>query len=159
MNSQLKEFYDSLFENRFFDNKIYFSSLEILSDNDIKKHFLEPINRNTCMYLYNVHNDNDIILGTKYNVIFDRNNPRIYQNVDCEINFVSLKKNDNIGIIPSGYGGIIRLKFKDEVPEITKVLMQDDKEKYDKNKHSFLYFTTQEVIDEILAELDKAENV
>ncbi len=35
------------------------------------------------------------------------------------------------------YGGIIRLKFKDKVPEITKVLMQDDKEKYDKNKHSF----------------------
>ncbi|WP_454048273.1 hypothetical protein, partial [Chryseobacterium sp. Marseille-Q8038] len=83
MDSQLKEFYDSLFENIFFDNKIYFSSLEMLSDYDIKKHILEPINRNKCMYLYNVYNDNDIILGTKYNVIFDRNNPRNYQNIDC----------------------------------------------------------------------------
>lgn len=158
MDSQLKEFYDNLFENRFFENKIYFSSLEMLSDNDIKKHLLEPINRNTFIYLYNVHNDNEIILGTKYNVVFDRNNPKNYQKIDAELDFVSLKKGDNIGIIPRGYGGIIRLKFKDKVPEITKILMQDDNEKYDKNKHSFLYFTTQEVMNEILEELEKAEN-
>ncbi|AQX11720.1 hypothetical protein BAX94_16545 [Elizabethkingia meningoseptica] len=158
MDSQLKEFYDNLYDNRFFDNKIYFSSLEMLSDNDIKKHFLEPINRNKFIYLYNVHNDNDIILGTKYNVVFDRNYPKNYQTIDCEIDFVALKKNDNIGIIPRGYGGIIRLKFKDKVSEITKVLMQDDKDKYDKTKHSFLYFTTQEVMGEILKELEKTEN-
>lgn len=36
--------------------------------------------------------------------------------------------------------------------------MQDDNEKYDKNKHSFLYFTAQKVIDKILEELEKAEN-
>ncbi|WP_176370478.1 hypothetical protein, partial [Elizabethkingia meningoseptica] len=103
-------------------------------------------------------NDNDIILGTKYNVVFDRNYPKNYQTIDCEIDFVALKKNDNIGIIPRGYGGIIRLKFKDKVSEITKVLMQDDKDKYDKTKHSFLYFTTQEVMGEILKELEKTEN-
>ncbi|TDP60079.1 hypothetical protein BC748_1052 [Flavobacterium dankookense] len=36
--------------------------------------------------------------------------------------------------------------------------MQDRDEKFDKEKHSFLYFTTQEVMDKILEELDKEEN-
>lgn len=52
----------------------------------------------------------------------------------------------------------VRLKFKDKIPEITNVLMQDRDEKFDKEKHSFLYFTTQEVMDKILEELDKEEN-
>lgn len=41
---------------------------------------------------------------------------------------------------------------------MTKLLVQDDDEKYDKEKHSFLCFTTQEVMDEILEKLDKQEN-
>ncbi len=36
-------------------------------------------------------------------------NLKNYQKTDCEIDFLSLKKNDNIGIIPKGYGGCIRL--------------------------------------------------
>lgn len=158
MNAVLKEFYNNLFENNFFENKVYLSTLDLLSNNDIRKQILEPIDRDKYIYIYNVHNENDILLGTKYDVVFDEKNPKNHQKTDCEIDYVSLKKNDNIGIIPRGYGGVVRLKFKDKVPEITKVLMQDGSEKYDKEKHSFLYFTTQEVMDKILEELDKQEN-
>lgn len=158
MDIQLKEFYERLFENRFFDNKIYLSTLDLLSNNDIKNQFLEPIDRERYIYVYNVHNDNEIILGTKYDVVFDKKDPKNYQKITCEIDYVSVKKNDNIGIIPKGYGGVVRLKFKDKVPEITKILKQDENEKYDKAKHSFLYFTTQEVMNKILEELGKSEN-
>ncbi|MDE5494224.1 hypothetical protein CMU93_11170 [Elizabethkingia anophelis] len=158
MTTELKEFYEKLYENRFFDNKNYLSTLDLLSDNNIKRQLLEPINNEKYIYIYNVHNDNDLIVGTNYNIIFDEKNPKNYQKIECEIDYVSLKKNDNIGIIPRGYGGIVRLKFKNKVPEITKVLKQDENDKYDKTKHSFLYFTTQEVMDEILKELEKTEN-
>jgi|GEM_PF-1918279 len=158
MDTKLKEFYEELYESNFFDNKPYLSSLEMLSNKNITEKLLDPINRDTCVYIYNVHNDSDIILGTKYDVIFDRKNPKNYQKIDSEIDLVSLKKNDNIGILPRGYGGIIRLKFKDKVPDMTELLVQDDDEKYDKEKHSFLCFTTQEVMDEILDKLDKQEN-
>jgi hypothetical protein len=157
MNKALKEFYDNLFENNFFENKIYLSTLDLLSNNDINKQHLESINRDEHIYIYNVHNDNDITLRTEYNVVFDENNPLDYQKTDCEIDYLSLKKNDNIGIIPKGYGGVVRLKFKGKVPDIVKELKQDSEEKYDKGKHSFLYFTTQEVMDKILEELDKQE--
>ncbi|MDF2551615.1 MAG: hypothetical protein K0R77_890 [Chryseobacterium sp.] len=55
--------------------------------------------------------------------MFSLNAPKNYLKLDCEIDFVSLKKNDNIGIVPKGYGGCVRLKFKDKVPEITKLLV------------------------------------
>lgn len=52
----------------------------------------------------------------------------------------------------------VRLTFKDKTPEIIKFLVQNDKEKYDDLKNDIIYFTTQEIIDKILEELDKTEN-
>lgn len=46
-----------------------------------------------------------------------------YEKINAELDFVSLKKGDNIGVIPRGYGGIVRLKFKDQVPVITQLLV------------------------------------
>jgi hypothetical protein len=158
MKTELKEFYSNLFENNFFENKVYLSTLDLLSNNDIKYQNLESIDRNKHIYIYNVHNENEIILGTKYNIVFDRKNPKSYQKIECEIDYVSIKKNDNIEKIPIGYSGVVRLKFKEKVPEITNILMQDGSEKYDNEKHSFITFTTQEVMDKILEELEKAEN-
>lgn len=111
------------------------------------------------VYIYHIVRDKDIIIGEHYNIIFNRENPTNYQKIDCEIDFVSLKKNDNIGIIPRGYGGCVRLKFKDKVPEMVKFLKQDQNEKFDKEKHRYLFFTTQVVMDKILEELEKAENI
>lgn len=71
---------------------------------------------------------------------------------------MSLKKGDNIGIIPSGYGGIVRLQFENKTPEMVNLLVQSENEKYDNIKNDILYFTTQEVMDKILEELDKQEN-
>lgn len=49
---------------------------------------------------------NDIIIGEKYDIIFSLNSPKDYQKVQCELDFVSLKKGDNIVVIHRGYGGI-----------------------------------------------------
>jgi hypothetical protein len=143
----------------FFDNQHYLGADSMLSNNDISRHLLSPINRENYIYILNIRNDNDIVLGEKFNIVFNLKDPKSYEKTDCEIDYVSLKKNDNLGILPRGYGGCIGLKFKDKVPEMTKVLIQDKDEKYDGNKHSYIYFTSQGVMDKILEELDKQESV
>ncbi|MDQ7960264.1 hypothetical protein [Flavobacterium lindanitolerans] len=130
----------------------------MLSDNDIAYQQIPKIDRSKYIYISHLNSVNDIILGTKYDIIFSRNNPEKYSKIDAEIDFVTLKKNDNIGIIPKGYGGIVRLKFKDKVSELTEYLVQDSNEKFDMSKNSYIYFTTQETIDRILEELKKQEN-
>jgi hypothetical protein len=150
------QIFNELMHDGFFKKRNYLGTDAMLSNNDIKHYQLSPINRD--IYIKNISNCNNIILGEKFNIVFNIKEPKNYQKIDCEINYVSLKKNDNIEFIPRGYGGIVRLKFKDQVPEITKVLMQDSYEKYDNEKNSHLYFTTQEVMDKILEELDKQEN-
>ncbi|TDP60080.1 hypothetical protein BC748_1053 [Flavobacterium dankookense] len=59
------------------------------------------------MYIKNIRNYYDIILGEKFNIVFNIKEPKNYQKTDCEIDYVSLKENDNIGFIPSGYGGCV----------------------------------------------------
>ncbi len=159
MNTDLKEFFIDLSLNGFFINNPILGADAMLSNKDIKFHLLQPINRKEYIYIYNIHNDIDLILGEKYDVVFLREDPRNYEKTEAEIDFVSLKKGDNIGILPSGYGGIIRLKFKNKIPEMTKLLMQDGNEKFNKNKHKFITFTTQKIMDRILEELDKAEKL
>ncbi|MDQ1856705.1 hypothetical protein [Chryseobacterium sp. WLY505] len=147
--------YDNIRED--FINKYPFLAFHrMYSDNDITKYELNPINRDLSIYIENYNNDNDIIWGTKYSVIYSRKEPENYQKIDCEIDFVSLKKNDNIGTIPRGYGGCVRLKFKDKVPDITKLLVQDNNENYNDIYNDILYLTTQEVMNKILEELEKA---
>lgn len=148
------DLYDNIREE--FINKYPFLVFHrMYSDNDISNYGLEPINRDVFLYVENYSNGNDIILGTKYNVIYSRKEPKNYQKIDCEIDFVSLKKNDNIGLIPRGYGGCVRLKFKDKIPEMTKLLVQDKNENYNDSNNDILYLTTQEVMDKILEELEK----
>jgi hypothetical protein len=158
-NIDLKEFFMDLSIDGFFNDKLNLGADAMLSNKDISQYQLSPIDRNMHIYIKNIGRDNDIILGEKYNVVYLRQDPKNYQKTDCEIDFVSLKKNDNIGIIPRGYGGCVRLKFKDVIPDITNLLMQDNDEKFDKEKHQYIYFTTQDVMNEILEELEKAENV
>lgn len=158
MSIDLKEFFMNLNIDGFFNNKINLGVSSMLSNKDISKHQLPTIDRNKNIYAYNIGRDNDIIIGEKYNILYLREDPKKYEKTDVELDFVSLKKNDNIGIIPRGYGGIIRLKFKDKIPELMKFLRQNDDEQFDKEKHKYLTFTTQEVMDKILEELEKAEN-
>jgi hypothetical protein len=152
------QIFSDLRDSGFFNTQHYLGAESMLSNNDISKYQLTSINREKYIYILNIKNDNDIVLGEKFNVVFDIKNPKNYQKTKAEIDFVSLKKDDKIGIIPRGHGGCVRLMFKDKVPEITKLLLQDNDEKFDKEKHSYLYFTTQEVMDRILEELDKQEN-
>ncbi|WP_445432107.1 hypothetical protein [Chryseobacterium indoltheticum] len=155
MTAITNDLYDNIRED--FINKYPFLAFHrMYSNNDISKYELNPINRNTSIYVENYSNDNDIILRTKYNVIYNRKEPKNYQKTDCEIDFLSLKKNDNIGIIPKGYGGCIRLNFKDEVPDMTKLLVQDKNENYNDTDNDILYLTTQEVMDKILQELENS---
>jgi hypothetical protein len=158
MSTSLKEFFMDLSINGFFDDKLNLGADAMLSNKDISKYQLSPIDRNIYIYVKNIGSYTDIVLGEKYNVIYRRDDPKNYQKTDCEIDFVSLKKNDNIGIIPRRHGGCVRLKFKVKVPEMVKFLKQDNDEKFDKEKHQFIYFTTQEVMDSILEKLDKQEN-
>lgn len=123
-------------------------------NSDIVKQELPNI-ENKQLYLNNNRSDYDLIIGTKFNVAFRRKDVKDYQKIDAELDFVSLKKGDNIGVIPRGYGGIVRLTFKDKVPEIIRFMVENDREKYDDSKNDIIYFTTQEIMDKILEELEK----
>lgn len=158
MNTMIFDIFGQLRESGILNKYPFLGADVMLSNKDISYYQLSPIDRNVYIYIKNIGRDNDIIVGERYDIIFSLNNPKDYQKIECEIDFVSLKKNDNIGVIPRGYGGCVRLKFKDVVPEITKLLVQDRDEKFDKEKHQFLYFTTQEVMNKILEEIEKAEN-
>ncbi|WP_336701954.1 hypothetical protein [Chryseobacterium indologenes] len=158
MNKMIFDIFGHLREIGILNKYPFLGADVMLSSDDISHYQLSPIDRNKYIYIKNIGRDSDIILGEKYNIIFSLNAPKNYINLDCEIDFVSLKRNDNIGVIPRGYGGCVRLKFKDKVPEITKLLVQDRNEKFDKEKNQYIYFTTQEVMDKILEELEKAKN-
>jgi len=155
MNTMIFNIFGQLRESGIFNKHPFLGADVMLSNRDIAYYELSPIDTNTYIYIKNIGRDSDIIIGEKYDIIFSLNSPKDYQKIQCEIDFVSLKKNDNIGIIPRGYGGCVRLKFKDKIPEITKLLVQDRDEKFDKEKNQYLYFTTQEVMDKILEELAK----
>ena len=129
------------------------------SESDIKHYGLPNIDKEKQLYLDNNSSDYDFIIGTKYDIVFRRKDVKGYQKIDAELDFVSLKKGDNIGVIPRGYGGIVRLKFNDKIPELTQLLVQNENEKYDDSKNDIVYFTSQIIMDKILEELEKVENV
>lgn len=153
------QIFNELRDEDFFKKKPYIGADSMLSNNDISEQQLTSINREIYIYILNIKNYNDIVIGEKFNVVFNIKDPKSYQKIEAEIDFVSLKKNDNIGIILKGYGGCVRLKFKGEIPEMTKLLIQDKDEIYDKDKHSHIYFTTQEVINRILQEFEKQDAI
>lgn len=157
-NIDLKEFFMDLSLNDFFTNVPYLGASNMLSNKDISKYELSPIDRNAYIYIMNIYNYGDLLLGEKFNIIFSKNDPKKYVKVNSEVDFLSLRKGDNIGIMPNGKAGIVRVKFTDKTPEIINLLKQNDDELFDKEKHQYLYFTTQEVMDKILEELEKAEN-
>ncbi|WP_298118378.1 hypothetical protein [Flavobacterium sp.] len=139
--------------------KPFLGAMSMLSNKDISKYKLPKIDRNNYIYIMNTRNEGDLLLGEKYNVIFSIGNPKEYLKSDVEVDYLSMNEDDNIKLMPDGKGGFVGLKFKNEVPEITKFLKQNDDEQFDNNIHSFLFFTTQEVMNKILDELDKVENV
>lgn len=157
MNILTNEVLEKLNEKKIAFNPFLFSH-RAHSNSDIKHYDLPIINGDKQIYLDNNRSDFDFIVGTKFNIAFRRKDVKGYQKIDGELDFVSLKKGDNIGVIPRGYGGIVRLTFKDSVPQITKLLVQDENEKYDDSKNDVIYFTTQEIMDKILEELVKADN-
>jgi len=158
MNILTNEVFEKLNEKKLAFNPFLFSHRAHL-ESDIKYYDLPKINKEKQLYLDNNRSDYDFVIGTKFNIAFRRRDVKGYQKIDAELDFVSLKKGDNIGVIPKGYGGIVRLTFKDKVPEITKLLVQNENEKYDDSKNDVIYFTTQEIMDKILEELGKAENI
>ncbi|OBS11964.1 hypothetical protein ATE49_10005 [Elizabethkingia miricola] len=157
MNILTNEVIENLNDSKVVLNPFLFSH-RVHSESDIKQYGLPIINKEKQLYLDNNRSSFDFIIGTKFNVVFRRKDVKGYQKIDAELDFVSLKKGDNIGILPRGYGGIVRLTFKDKTPEMIKFLVQNDKEKYDDLKNDIIYFTTQKVMDEILKELEKTEN-
>jgi len=158
MSISLKEFFTDIELSGFFNNVPYLGAMNILSNKDISIYKLNPIDGEVFIYIMNTRNYGDLVLGDKFNVVFSMDNPREYIKTNAEVDYLTLKKGDNIGIMPNGRGGIVRLKFNGKIPEIIKFLKQDSNEEFNKEKHKFIYFTTQEVMDRILEELDKLEN-
>lgn len=155
MNILTNEIIEMLNGNNIVLNPFLFSHRSHL-DSDIKHYNLPTINKENQLYIDNNRSSFDFIIGTKFNVAFRRKDVKGYQKIDAELDFVSLKKGDNIGIIPKGYGGVVRLKFKDKIPEMCDFLVKNENENYDDSKNDILYFTTQEIMDKILEELEKA---
>lgn len=129
----------------------------MLSNKDIFKYGLLPIDGVSYVYIKNIRNDGDLVLGEKFNVLFSKEDPKNYVNTEVEVDFLSLKEGDNIGVMHDGRGGIVGLRFKNKIPEIIETLRQNDDDEFNIDKHQFLYFTTQEVMHKILIELEKAE--
>lgn len=154
MNTLTNEIIQNLEHQKLVFNPFLFSYSKH-DNSDIVKQELPNI-ENKQLYLNNNRSDYDLIIGTRFNVVFRRKDVKDYQKIDAELDFVSLKKGDNIGVIPRGYGGIVRLTFKDKVPEITKFMVENDREKYDDSKNDIIYFTTQEIMDKILEELENS---
>lgn len=155
MNILTNEIIENLNEQKTIFNPFLFSH-RCYDESAIKDHSLPEIDNENQLYLENNNSDYDFIIGTKFNVVFRRKDVKGYKKTDAEIDFVSLKKGDNIGVIPRGYGGIVRLNFKNKTPEITKFLVQNNNEKYDDSKNDIIYFTTQEIMDKILEELENS---
>lgn len=154
----LKKIFMELEISNFFSNIPYLGAMSKLSNKDILHYELDSIDGKKYIYIKNIRNYSDLVLGEQYDVIFSMNSPKNFQKTDVEIDYLTLKKGDNIGVMPEGRGGIVRLKFKNRIPEIIKLLRQGDDEKFDKDKHQYLFFTTQEIMNKILEELEKQEN-
>lgn len=89
---KIGQIFNELMHDGFFEKRNYLSADIMLSNNDIKHYQLSPIDRNIYMYIKNIRNYNDIILGEKFNIVFNIKEPKNYQKTDCEIDYVSLKK-------------------------------------------------------------------
>lgn len=157
MNILTNEIIENLNKKNIVFNPFLFSH-RAHNDLDVNRYSLPKINKEKQLYLDNNRSDFDFIIGTKFNITFRRKDVKGYEKIDAELDYLSLKKGDNIGVIPKGYGGIVRLKFKDNIPKICKFLVKNENENYDDVNNDIIYFTTQDIMDKILEELEKEEN-
>lgn len=135
----------------------FLGAISILSPNDILKNNLISDNKGKSIYIRNTRNEGVISLGDKFDVVFSKDNPQNYIKTDATVEELSLKKGDNIGIMPEGQGGIVKLGFLTEIPDIIKLLKQGDSLQFDDKKNSYVFFTTQLVMNAILAMLNENE--
>jgi hypothetical protein len=129
---------------------------DILDDEEIKKQELPDIDHKTSIYVYQHKRfDNVFSIGTRYTRLFSYKHPDKYVAVEAVIDFVRLRKGEQILFIPEGYGGLCRLHFPNGLPKEIEMVPQGTSAKFDRAKHDILYLTTEDVMDKLLENLNE----
>ncbi len=98
--------------------------------------------------------DDEIKIGSTFNVVFPSRNPNQYVESLIELKYVSVNPKHEIDYLPKGNSGICLLKFQNEIPtEILNKLAGYD-EKKDKQKHDTLILTQKKGLKELLKVLN-----
>ena len=152
MERQFEEIYLKLqLEGVFDENKTLY--LLDLSTEDMIKSISVKSMQNELFVFARGYND-DIKIGSTFNVVFPRRNPNRYFEILIELKYVSVNPNYEIDYLPKGYSAICLLKFRNEMPkEILKKLACYG-EKRDKQKHDTLILTQKEGLNRLLKEIE-----
>ena len=156
MNVLSNEIFEKYKEEPLSDNEPLLGFSRKLIGQDFSKLRLPFCNNNSIM-VENLHNRHDILVGTKYDILFRRSDPRGFIMVRATIDYVTFKKNDRVISIPRGYGGFCRIKFEESVPKELDSLVQGADTKFDLLVNDIFYLTTRPVIDKLIELLDNAE--
>jgi hypothetical protein len=129
---------------------------DILDDEEIKDQELPLIDNNTSIYVYQHKRfDNVFAVGTKYTRMFSYRHPDRYVQVDAVIDYVSLRKGQEIFSIPEGYGGLCRIHFPNGLPKEINLVPKGTNTKFDREKNDILYLTTENVLNPLLEILNE----
>jgi hypothetical protein len=133
---------------------LIFSS--ILDESEIAERELPTIDYKTTIYVHQHYNSfNTYAVGAKYSRLFTYKHPDKYIPVEAVIDFVRLKKGQQIFFIPEGYGGVCRLYFPDGLPEQIKLVPKGTMSKFDREKNDIIYLTTDDIMDKLLTILNE----
>lgn len=109
---------------------------------------------NTQEYLISVRHYIDIPANSKFTVVFSKNNPKDYVNINAELKEIYIGRGERVNVLPENTHGECLLEFSGNKPELLNKLALWEEE-YNPEINDFLYFTTQPVMDRILELLDE----
>jgi len=109
---------------------------------------------NNAEYLLTNRHYVDIPVNSKFNIIFSKNNPKDYININAVLKEAYIGRGEKVDILPENIHGECLLEFSGNKPELLNKLALWEEE-YNPEINDFLYFTTQPVMDRILELLDE----
>ena len=134
------------------------SDIYTSNDPQIKKFGLPVELSENHVYLGSERPILDVPIYTKFDVIFSLKEPKNYSKIKSELKFVKVRPGQDINFLPMGYSGICLVEFSEKKPDILDVLAQFPVP-YNRAENDFLFFTTQDVMDQIMDILEGEESV
>ncbi|AMA49869.1 hypothetical protein [Flavobacterium covae] len=152
MERQFEKIYLKVESEGLFDENKTLYLLDLPNADMLKNIPVKPI-KNELFVFARGYNE-DLKIGSLFNVIFPSKNPNEYIENLIELKYVSVNPKYEIDYLPKGYSGICLLKFQNEIPnEILKKLAGYD-EKKDNQKHDTLILTQKAGLKKLLKEIE-----